>query len=256
MRRSNCLIILLTGITFLVISSCNKDDEPEPQNEGKNINETGTFIDSRDGHEYKWVKLGEQIWMAENLAFLPNVSRPSRGSVTESYFYVYDYTGTSVSAAKATVNYNTYGVLYNWTAAKETCPNGWHLPSDDEWKQLEIYLGMAQSEVNSTEWRGTNEGSKLAGYANLWNNELLTNDPSFGNSGFSAIPGGLVFYQKFSSIKEYNGYWVASETDSLYAWIRELGYYNEYTPEDKRNGIRRNAYGLKSDALSVRCVKD
>jgi uncharacterized protein (TIGR02145 family) len=52
----------------------------------------------------------------------------------------YDYNGTSVTDAKATDNYKTYGVLYNWPAAKAACPPGWHLPTDAEWTALENYL--------------------------------------------------------------------------------------------------------------------
>jgi uncharacterized protein (TIGR02145 family) len=88
--------------------------------------------------------------MAENLKYLPSVVGPGTGSNSEAYCYVYGYDGTSISAAKATENYATYGVLYNWTAAMNgaessdanpsgvqgICPDGWHLPSDAEWKQL------------------------------------------------------------------------------------------------------------------------
>ncbi|HPJ60225.1 MAG TPA: FISUMP domain-containing protein, partial [Bacteroidales bacterium] len=70
-----------------------------------------------DGKNYPVVTLGSQIWMAENLAYLPAVSPSSIGSDTEKHYYVYDYQGTNVNEAKATVNYLTYGVLYNWPAA-------------------------------------------------------------------------------------------------------------------------------------------
>ena len=102
-------------------------------------NETGTFTDPRDNTVYKWVKIGNQVWMAENLRYLPNVVGPETGSNIEPYCYVYDYNGTDVTAAKATENYDTYGVLYNWSAAMNgatssdanpsnvqgICPAGW-----------------------------------------------------------------------------------------------------------------------------------
>ena len=71
---------------------------------------TGTFIDSRDNTEYSWVQIGEQIWMAENLKYLPSVVGPSTGSNTDAYYYVYGYADTDVDEAKATENYATYGV--------------------------------------------------------------------------------------------------------------------------------------------------
>ena len=102
--------------------------------------EYGSFTDSRDGKVYKTVTIGEQVWMAENLAYLPSVVGPATESYTAPYYYVYGYDGTSVATAKATTNYQTYGVLYNWPAALTACPSGWHLPSDAEWTQMKNYL--------------------------------------------------------------------------------------------------------------------
>ncbi|MDD4178128.1 MAG: FISUMP domain-containing protein, partial [Bacteroidales bacterium] len=79
--------------------------------------------------------------MKENLAYLPNVSQPDDGSQTSPFYYVYGYEGFSVPEAKTTPNYQTYGVLYNWPAALTACPQGWHLPSDNEWTILTDYLG-------------------------------------------------------------------------------------------------------------------
>ncbi len=137
--------------------------------------ETGTFTDSRDGHEYNWIKICNQVWMAENLTYLPSVSPSSAGSYTDPYYYVYGYQGNSVSEAKATSNYATYGVLYNWPATmagasssstnpcgvQGVCPDGWHLPSDAEWIELEMHLGMSQADADNEGWRGTDEGGKL-----------------------------------------------------------------------------------------------
>src|SRR5690554_382234 len=134
---------------------------------------SGTFIDSRDGNEYNWVQIGDQVWMAENLAYLPSVNMVADGSedAAGSYYYVYGYDGTNVADAKATANYNTYGVLYNWPAAMNgtassttnpsgiqgVCPAGWHLPSDAEWTELTDYLG----ETGAGAGGGTGAGGKL-----------------------------------------------------------------------------------------------
>ena len=128
-----------------------------------------------DGNVYKTVKIGEQRWMAENLrtthyangSAIPLVESISRwdnlGYADEAYCY-YD---------NSAANGNTFGALYTGEAAKNACPSGWHLPDDTEWKELEMFLGMSQSEANATGYRGTNEGSKLAGNASLWNNGNL-----------------------------------------------------------------------------------
>lgn len=201
---------------------------------------SGTFIDSRDGHEYKWVKIGEQIWMAENLAYLPSVSPPAEESGTEPYYYVYGYNGTSVSEAKATDNYITYGVLYNWPAAKTNCPPGWHLPTDDEWKQLEMAIGMSQSEADKFGWRGTDEGTKLKATSG-WNN----NGNGTDDFGFGALPGGFrdISNGNFHGVDYEGDWWSATET----AWTRHLLY--------SASRVRRYSY-FYENGFSVRCVKD
>lgn len=221
---------------------------------------SGTFVDERDNREYSWVKIGEQIWMAENLKYLPSVVGPGTGSNSEAYCYVYGYDGTSISAAKATENYATYGVLYNWPAAMNgaessdanpsgvqgICPDGWHLPSDAEWKQLEMYLGMSETDVNSTGWRGTVEGGKLkeAGTTH-WA------DPNAGannESGFTALPGGYRYVDGyFGGVRDYGDWWSSAEYDTSNAWYRGLGY-------DDSNVYRGNT--VKSMGFSVRCLRD
>jgi uncharacterized protein (TIGR02145 family) len=147
-----------------------------------------TMIDSRDGRIYRFITIGDQIWMADNLAFLSEVSLPTTLSGTEKHNYVYGYDGTSVTEAKATENYATYGVLYNWPAimsgaypsmaipsgVKGICPDGWHLPSDEEWKVLERYLGMSESDVNNNSSRESGSvGAKLRTRGRFLNTDFM-----------------------------------------------------------------------------------
>jgi uncharacterized protein (TIGR02145 family) len=207
-------------------------------------NEIGNLIDTRDNKSYRTVKIGTQWWMAENLAYLPAVSPPTLGSYTESYCYVYDYNGTNVSEAKATSNYNTYGVLYNWAAAQTACPPGWHLPSDAEWKQLEIYLGMTQEQADATKDRGTDQGTQLKS-TNGWNN----NGNGTNTSDFSALPGGIRYSNGTNGAIGNNGYWWSSTPyDADNIWRRSIFYYN--------NTVHRLNNSTKADGLSVRCIKD
>lgn len=116
-----------------------------------------TFSDARDGNVYKIVTIMDQLWMAENLKYLPRVDSLAATSGRTPYYYVYGYDGTHVNAAKATANFATYGVLYNWPAAM-ICPSGWHLPSKREWLRLEAYLNS----VANNEFDLTLGGSRLS----------------------------------------------------------------------------------------------
>ncbi len=142
----------------------------------------------------------------------------------------------------------TYGRLYQWGAVNDSrsiAPEGWHVPSDAEWKQLEVYLGMSQSEADEVDWRGTDEGGKLKeeGTAH-WNepNEGATNE-----SGFTALPAGCrgdgdVFY----GLGQHAYFW-SSTVYSNHAWRRSLGTGTSM--------VFRGCYN-QSYAISVRCVRD
>jgi len=97
-----------------------------------------SFTDKRDGRKYSYTTIGIQTWMTENLAYLPTLSHLNSISETVNHYYVYGYEGTNISEAKATANFINFGVLYNWPAAISSCPDGWHLPSDQEFKILEV----------------------------------------------------------------------------------------------------------------------
>ncbi len=181
--------------------------------------------------------------MAENLAYLPSVSPPASESYTDPFYYVYGYEGTDVSAAKATANYSTYGVLYNWPAALTACPAGWHLPSDAEWKQLEMYLGMTQAQADATGYRGTDQGTQMKTTSGWYNNGNGTN-----SSGFSGLPGGYRNRLGSFDLVGYGGYWWSStEGSSRTAWTRYLGYTNA--------SVRRYD-GYEAYGFSVRCLRD
>ncbi len=207
------------------------------------------FVDSRDSKIYNSMQIGTQCWMPENLAYLPSVVGSGTGSTTLAYYYVYDYQGTNVASAKATSNYDTYGVLYNWTAATTACPTGWHLPTDAEWKTLEMHLGMTQTQADNTLYRGTDEGSQLAGNESLWTNGNLDQNAEFGSSGFAAFPGGSRYTTPvvFNDQSDSAYFWSSDTESSGDAWIRTLVYIN---PRVFRYGYP------KSDGLSVRCVQD
>ncbi|MCF6170594.1 MAG: PKD domain-containing protein [Bacteroidales bacterium] len=184
---------------------------------------TGTITDPRDDQTYTTIELGNQTWFSENLNY------PASGS------WCYD---------DDPVNCETYGRLYNWQLAKNVCPAGWHLPSDNEWKQLEMYLGMSQSEADDIDWRGTDEGKKMkttAGWANDGNGNNL--------SGFSGLPGGSRNpYGNYYSKGGEGVWWSATEFSNEAAVGRMLSY--------EEDGVYRFDSFFKTVGASVRCVKD
>ena len=232
-------IRILMALLIALMSGCNKD----PFFTG----DSGTFKDSRDKNEYQWIKIGSQIWMAENLAYLPTVYPLGITSQTEAQYYVAGYDGSSVSEAKAHSNFNTYGVLYNWEAAKKACPAGWHLPTDEEWQVLEKSLGMTEVEAGDTGFRGSGSvGGKLkeTGTAH-W---ASPNAGANNSSEFSALPGGARGFDGQMYDFGYLAYfWTSTIYGTEYAWDRMLEYDND--------GIRRG-YFFPVGGFSVRCVKD
>jgi len=217
-----------------------------------------TFTDYRDGNVYKTVVIGSQVWMAENLAYLPSVSPPYKSSHSSPFYYVNDYNGTNVIEAKSTSNYQSYGVLYNWPAALTACPDGWHLPSDDEWTQLETYLAN-----NGYNYDGSiglvvgivNKIAKSMASATGWNasdrqgSPGNTDYPEYRNkSGFTAFPGGYSTPSGlFHDIGIFVYWWSSTENDESDAWYRSL-YYSSI-------GVYRDHHE-KGLGFSVRCIRD
>jgi uncharacterized protein (TIGR02145 family) len=197
--------------------------------------DSGIFTDQRDGHKYKTLKLGTQIWMAENLAYLPEVTILTKELSFNSSFYIYDYRGSNVATAKTTYNYATYGVLYNYMAAVNSCPSGWHLPSDSEWEKLTQFLGGESV-----------AGRKLkeAGYEHWSSNNINANN----ESGFTGLPSGFINSGgDFWSIGGIAQWWSSSQSFTDYSWTWVL--------YDGRPDISKKDY-YQTFGISVRCIKD
>ena len=221
--------------------------------DGDGICDAVIFINCGDdiGHDdyaYSTVEIGDQCWFSENCRYLPSVSPRQEFSTTSPYYYVYDYQGTDVEAAKATANYATYGVLYNWPAVmtEGICPSGWHIPSDGEWQTMEISLGMSESEAADTGHRGTDEGYQMKSTYG-WNN----NGNNSNSSGFTGLPGGQCYSGGFQNAG-YGGKLQSSSEQSSsesgsYSWVRGL---------EGDNGHVFRGYKLKDRGYSARCIKD
>lgn len=164
-------------------------------------NDPNTFTDPRDNQTYKIVKIGNQTWFAENLAYVPQ----------NGNYWAYDNNQSNVA---------TYGYLYDWNTALTACPSGWHLPTDAEWTILTNYLGGASV-----------AGGKMKSTTG-WN---APNVAATNSSGFSGLPGGQHnIGGTFEGIGG-NGYWWSSTGDRC-----KLNYSisSAFTNiDDKRNGF-------------------
>lgn len=188
-------------------------------------NAVAVFTDARDGKEYKTVRIGHQIWFAENFAYLPVLDSANVS--------VFNFKGNSIANAKSTNSYQHYGALYSWEAAKKLAPEGWRLPTDADWQQLEKHLGMSIKEANTIGWRGKAEA-----------NTLKLN----GESGFNVVFGGWkTDYGEYKFQEQHCNFWCADSFDNNRAFERLIGV--------KNTKIGRE-YGNKGCGFSVRYVRD
>jgi uncharacterized protein (TIGR02145 family) len=223
------------------------------------------FVECQDpsGRNYPTVTINGQTWMAENLAWLPAVSPPTEGYIDQPAYYVYGNRESNPALARASENYQAYGALYNWSAARKACPTGWKLPSDADFIYLERSLGMIKDEVKLNSWRTSGMvGCKMK---ETGTEHWVSGNNSPGNlSGFSALPGGYVAIATGNPHKSANAgneshrinfaklgfcshFWTSTAVDKNWAVSRRLGCLED--------GVERNP-GIKSFGYSVRCVKD
>jgi len=215
------------------------------------------------GTEYPIVGIGNQCWMAKNIAYLPSVVGPGTVSITTPYYYVYGYDGTDVAQAKATTNYTTYGVLYNWPAALTACPTGWHLPTDIEWNNLEKYVVSYINSPNPqypcsisemyfrrcADNSGTDDGGTYGAGKSL---KKVGQGTGVGAGddlvGFGALLAGEVnFYGDMILAGSHTYWWTSTINDSTRSWARVL--YYQYSTVSR-------VYYLNQFGFSVRCVRD
>jgi uncharacterized protein (TIGR02145 family) len=178
--------------------------------------DTASFTDPRDGQVYKIVKLYNRWWMAQN--------------------FNYDTLG-SFCYGNNNANCEKHGRLYTISSAKSACPPGWRLPTDNDWRSLEAYLGITNNEIYNTGFRGVNAGSILRGEEGV---------------GFNIKYSGYLvrrYSDRYYSLNQSAHFWTSSykTNDSKY-WIRQL--------TNTSAGIERTTISAANHALSVRYVKD
>jgi uncharacterized protein (TIGR02145 family) len=204
-----------------------------------------TFTDTRDGKKYKTTKIGEQVWMAENLNYEAEGSKC--GSTDKRVFVVREYEYTSYYLKDGnTINCDKYGRLYNWATAMKVCPSGWHLPSNAEWDKLYRYADGDKG--TESPYRSKTAGKYLKAKEG-WRDDNGKSGNGEDTYGFSALPGGLGNSGGHFDDVGYGGaWWNASENGDSGAYYRGMGYNYERA---------YSSYMIKGIIFfSVRCVGD
>lgn len=225
-------------IFIIFIISCSQDNSTNPDS------------------NFETIKIGTQVWMTKNL----DVDHYRNGDPIQQVRNVNEWSNLKTGAwcyyYNDSTNGRIYGKLYNWYAVNDSrglAPVGWHVPSDSEWKVMEIYIGMDPEFADLTQWRGRTEGGKLKSTGTIDDGDGLWKRPNVGATneiGFSALPGGIrygdgLFYQL--------NYWASWWTSTIHyyrersAWHRTIIYG---LSEINRLEFKMNC------GLSVRCIKD
>jgi uncharacterized protein (TIGR02145 family) len=221
-----------------VLDSCGKVqfDTHSKYCSGNIVKDKEEFTDTRDNRKYKAVKIGSQIWMAENLNFnAPNSE-------------CYSYKNCSYSCQPKLHDFACarYGRLYNWATAMDACPAGWHLPSDEEWQILIDFAGgignAAEKLRTKSDWKDHRDPNTLKEVSGKGTDEF----------GFAALPGGEADGTGYSLDAGLNSSWWSSSSmeenghgSGGYAYSRYMG------------DMKKNSWGsLKSSFKYVRCVKN
>lgn len=192
-----------------------------------NLPDGDKFIDPRDGNVYTIVVIDNTTWLAENLRYKGDINLSSIKTSTKPLIYLPN---------NKEENLATYGYLYNYSAAQKACPDGWHLPTTSEWKELKLSLNNQAV------------GSKLATNAQAWNNGVLERSSNFSITGFNVLPAGN-FDGKNANFASFAYFW----TNTEYEYYNGNAYY--FYIFYNYDGIVQNNTS-KVVGMSVRCVKN
>lgn len=207
------------------------------------------FLDSRDGQVYPTVQIGNQCWMAKNLNIGTVVNWGTEDQTNNGVFEKFCYDNIPA-------NCDEYGGMYHWgevmqyitiNGGQGICPEGWHVPTDDEFCTLENEVDIGPILCNTTGFRGINAGGNLkeTGTAH-WNSP---NNGATNLSGFSARGAGEVTSLGFYDLNIVTVFHTSSDAGGNYVYGRSI--YNTLATI-----LRHDSVSKASAALSVRCIKD
>lgn len=214
-----------------LLAACQDDKEEYLPNVKPET--SGTFVDSRDQYEYHWVRFDGLDWTVENAHY----------DTGEGSCFIYpEIHGSSVTYSEA--NLPKYGYLYTFEGAQKAVPEGWRLPTDEDWNRLEAALGSSSDKLQQYGWRGA------AGLA-------MQQDEA--DSGLNLLMGGY-----------YNTYFDANGDGANYRHIGSFGYFWSQTKDTSKEGeyyfyrkvmydrpqVYRESINIQNYYLSVRFVRD
>ena len=167
------------------------------------------FTDARDGKTYNTIRIGDQTWMADNLAYIPK----------DGKYWTY---------TREQSNGTDYGCLYNWETAKNVCPDGWHLPDEDEFKTMLESIGGSKQDIYDALIKG-------------------------GYSGFEGLLGGYYMGKTWgiSSVGVDGCFWSSTEYDDIRGRHLEI----EKNKNEEENKAEASVW-LKVIGMSVRCLSN
>lgn len=206
------------------------------------VNQNGSFIDERNKKTYKYVVMGDLIWMAENLNF----------KIEDSWCY-----------ENKNSNCNKFGRLYTYDAAMKACPEGWHLPSKNEWKYL--FSVVEGKDIDNVIGSKAAKKLKATNGWKDWNYEGMRSGNGSDTYGFAALPAGRRENQGgFYGLGETAFFWTSTENHSEYVPLltqlddaeRQSKHADHITMNNFAGDPSYNLHSLKISGHSVRCVKN
>lgn len=212
-----------------------------------NADLTYDAVSDIDGNVYKTIIIGTQTWMAENLKTTRYNDDTEIPLVTDNNEWEHLTTPAYCWYENNEAVYkNLYGAYYNGYAVitGKLCPSGWHVPSDEDWQTLEMYLGVQPGS------HGTDEGLKIkeTGTHNWFPEENINGT---NETGFTGLPGGFRMGYDGSNIgaEGYVAFWWTSSGYPQYGWL--FYHWLLYDHSDIIGDSREIDTGM-----NVRCIKD
>lgn len=232
--------LILICTLWMSIISCNDDDNLP------NIKPvtSGEYTDSRDGRTYQWVRIKNQEWMTSNLQYgTPYYENEYDGLLADGYGDAQEVISRELTF-DFEADFNDYGNLYTWDEALTACPEGWRLPTDDDWQQLEMALGMSSKEAKNKGWRG-------AGVSTLLQQKEEGTQLGLQMAGNASLSGSPT-YLYLNFINEFGYYWSATEEEDNNLEEPTVYYRKIFF---SRSTVYRETCPLNI-LMRVRCVRD